>query len=497
LRSPFEEERLSDDPSSLYTLGEPSDSTAASDTSSNNRQQLVQVGAGTAVVFGNATGPGTDGLTAAEFAAGKYLRASDTFYSTTVGYTLHCFVNCSATATDSLIAGFGDETAGSSASLAAGYWALAVGSTGKLVLRNPAGGGTILLTSTTTIEDGATHAVAVVDDVAAGTVKLYVDGIEEASGVSPDALVSPTRLFVGPAFTGSVAHVTTGPPTSQPRLAAYSQAGLTGFAGDTPAERLARYVSYGAIYDSVSFEIGSATLSHIDINGVTALDAMRKVEATEGGVLFDGKDGSLVFHGRSHRYGATSAFTISTALQTVGSGIQPTLDRSALRNDVTAALADGTVTAPFSDQASIADYGLARESLELHTSDPDAPIAAATWLVNSYKEPGVRIGSLEVDLMGLIGSAYGSGPYGSGPYGGSAAFEALLAADIGTRFTLADMPTQNAETSTDYFIEGYTETIGVGTWTMTLNVSPARVYDVFTIDDPVLGQIDGPYLIAR
>ena len=59
LRSVIEEEILADGPIAYYTLGEPAEATQAFD-SSGNGLTLAQVGSGADVIFGEATGPGTD-----------------------------------------------------------------------------------------------------------------------------------------------------------------------------------------------------------------------------------------------------------------------------------------------------------------------------------------------------------------------------------------------------------------------------------------------------
>jgi len=496
LRSIVEEEILTDSPAIYCTMGEPEGATSANDSTGSSVGPLETTGTGAAVVFGSATGPGTDGLTAVTFAGGKYLAGSiSTGIPTSV--SLECFF--SATSASDMRLAFvrnaGDTmfqfiylqiSSGIVTAAAQGVIGLSVSSAG-------------------TYNDGAVHhALLTVQD--AGPIELFVDGVSQGTfGASSafDMTDAFSLVTVGAdstganRLTGSVSHVAFFTPSlSAGRATAHAAAGLTGFVNETPAARLTRYASYAGIDPAeIDAETGASTLTHIDTTGITAIDAMRKVESTEGGVLFDGKDGTLVFHGRGHRYDAVSEFTVYASLGQVGEGVQPTVDRSALRNDVTAALADGTVTARVKDDSSIGDYGLGRDSVELHTADVDAPYARATWLTNSYKEPSVRIGSLEVDVMGMVGSLYGSGLYGSGPYGAN--LPAFLAADIGSRFTVADMPSQAAETDTDYFVEGYTETIGVGTWTATLNVSPARVFEVFTLDDATLGQINGPYLIAH
>jgi hypothetical protein len=70
LKSIVETAILADRPIAYYTLGEPEGSTQANDSSGNRGEPLPLFGGtGTPVVFGSATGPGTDGLTAAQFTA--------------------------------------------------------------------------------------------------------------------------------------------------------------------------------------------------------------------------------------------------------------------------------------------------------------------------------------------------------------------------------------------------------------------------------------------
>jgi hypothetical protein len=55
---------------------------------------------------------------------------------------------------------------------------------------------------------------------------------------------------------------------------------------------------------------------------------------------------------------------------------------------------------------------------------------------------------------------------------------------------MSDHPTQAATSSTDYFIEGWTETYGPESQTITWNVSPTHPHDqVLIIDDPVRGRL--------
>lgn len=66
-----------------------------------------------------------------------------------------------------------------------------------------------------------------------------------------------------------------------------------------------------------------------------------------------------------------------------------------------------------------------------------------------------------------------------------------LTCDIGSRVQRTNQPTIAGYGTIDQVIEGYTETLGPKLWSVTANCSPAAVWDVFTLDDPVLGWL-GP-----
>jgi len=462
LKSIVEQEYLLDGPVAYYTLGEAAGATAASDSSGNAQvPALTQTGSGTAVTFGNATGPGTDGLTAATFAGGKYLRATlPASAPTRWSYVL--WFNTSSTAANMVVV---EQSV------------IQIDLTGRVATVSPA------LNSTATYNDGATHMAALVIDTVGNTSELFVDGGSVATGTAAGVEFG-TNLSVGSSdLAGVLAHVAiyTSALSSARVLAMYG-AGLNGFAGETPAARLTRYASYAGIpATEVSFETGMVPdLAHIDTTGVTALEMMRKIEATEEGVLFDAADGTLTFHARNHRYSATPAFTLDVASRHIERGLSPRLDRAGIRNDVTATLTDGTASAHAFSQTSIDAYGPARESLDLATANAEEPFQHANWLVGQYAEPRPRVSQLGViNLVSLP----------------AALTQAILTAGVGTRFRVTGMPTQAEKATQDYYIEGYSESIGPARHAITLNVSQAEPFDVWTVEDPVLGQYDA-YPIA-
>ena len=468
LKSIVEQEILADDPVVCYTLGEADGATFASDSSGNGAPRLVQSGSGTAVVFGTATGPGTDGLTAATFAGGKYLVPASPL-SASAPVTHEVFFNTTSTSVGMLrFAGAGGLNIVAN----------------KVEVAAHGGLGAPKVTSAATYADGLTHHAAVTVD-GSGNAALFVDGVSQGTnGGFTSSMVlaavgtggSDSLTPIDP-FTGALAHAASFPSVlSSTRIAAHANSGLTGFADETPAARLTRYAGYGKVPAAeTSFETGETLMAHIDTTGLGVVDALRRVEETEGGVLFDARDGTLTFHDRAHRYGATAALTLSAAQQKLGADFRPDLDRTALINTSTATNADGTEIAPAVNATSVDDYGEHSKDFTLDTTVDEEPFQRAWWTVNTYGTPDDRVPTLVIDLEGLT----------------AAEQTTVLDLTVGSRIDVTNLPTQAAASSASYFAEGATETIGVGVHRIVFNVSPAEPWlNVWTIEDAVYGQYD-------
>lgn len=225
LTSVLQEEVLADSPVAYYTLGEPAGAVSAADCSGNQAPALTMTGTGADVVFGNATGPGTDGLTAAEFAAGKYLTGTSASEPVGAFRVEAWFATSSGTSVITMLDSVSFFTA-----------VLAVNGTGKLSGTLNGASSNITIVSGAVVTDGLTHhGVFVFDGVE--TITLYLDGVEVATSTlasAPGAAL--TRLSIGgdptgiaAAFVGTVAHVAAGSSTlSAARVTAHYQAGATG-----------------------------------------------------------------------------------------------------------------------------------------------------------------------------------------------------------------------------------------------------------------------------
>lgn len=467
LKSIIETEILADSPDAYYTLGEPESATWANDSSGNNVTPLTFLGNATPpVVFGSATGPSTDGLTAAQFQGGQYLGASTGF--TAAGYGFGGFFRFdSAPGTIQTIAQVGGVTVN-------------VETDGKVACRRAEASLTTLIGRTSSSVAGSTLHFWV--NKAPGGATFYIDGAQVGLA-SWDPLPIPAfAAIVGGGtqdpFVGVVAHFEIGGVLTLDRIATRATAGRDGFAGETTDERLARYAALAAIPSAeVSAETGSTTMAHIDTTDKQAIELMRLVESTEGGVLFDAPDGTLTMQSRAHRYEATSLYTLTMKNgQEVEDGYSPRLDATALLNEMTASNGGGTIAVRRFDQDSIDDYGHIADSVTTYSEDDDAPTHLAGWRLHQYKEPKERAPQLAVQALAQVGKAPSCAD--------------IMSTTIGDKITVDGRPSQAATDSVDYFVEGWTEEYGHESLLLTFNVSPSAPYDeVLIIGDADRGVI--------
>jgi hypothetical protein len=481
LRSIVEEEYLLDEPRAYYTFGEPEGATQAGNVSTTPQPALSFAGSGTNPTFGTATGPGTDGLTAAAFAGGKYLSTlfdQPIVTSSHTTFVMECFFLTSTTSTAHDLMWLDLRNGSGEAS---GLYI--EHPSGKLRARGDGPGGVptnYFLASSAAVWDGATHHALIRETISGGnlTATLYLDGVQvDTSTTAYAGFGARDRLRVGGGvfntITGTLAHAAVTPGTTQlatDRIEAHSDSGLNGFSGEGSGTRIIRLAGYaGVAVGSTDTETGlSTSITNQVTNGQTALALMSEVVETEGGLLFDSGGGVLTFHARSHRYNAASTLTLSGDGGELQASLEAKLDDQGLVNDMTASR-EGGVSARAVDTASIDDYGLYRESIELLTTSDNEVADAANWKVNTASTPQVRVPVAEADL----GNA------------SSSQKTALLAREIGDRITLANLPSQAPAASMDFFIEGYTETITAELYRISFNLSPASLSGVWQLDSSV------------
>lgn len=467
-RSLVEETFLADDPVAYYPLGEAEGSTTAADVSGVGTAPLTMIGDPTLpVVFGQATGPGTDDLTAATFTPlGQYLWTSVTPIA--ASFSVEGFFNATARA-DLVRLRQADGTVSVAVALeASGVLSAAYNS--------------VTVATVATYLDGNTHHFVVTFN--GTTLVLYVDGVSAGSAAVADGHSGLTELLLASSTEASLvlAHVAVyDAALSSTRVLAHATAGAGAWVGETTDARFGRYADMAGIPAAeVNAEAGSTTVVHVDTTGANVVDLLRTLEATEAGVMFDAPDGRLTLHNRGHRYTRASALTLDMSKQEVEADYSPRLDPSALANDITVT---GVRVARLIDEPSIDANGVATASLTTASQDDDEPLNLASWALKQFKDPRPRVPSLSVNVTAHA-VAYSAGKT-------TVTSAALLGVTVGDKVTVANHPQQAAVSISDYFVEGGSFTIGPESFDLTWNLSPSSPEDqVLIIDDPVRGVID-------
>jgi hypothetical protein len=510
---PFDiEEALLDAPLVLLPLADPSGSTQAANLGSQAAVgAIANRGGSGAYEFGSGTGPPADGQSALVLTpaagSGYYLKVAnlglfsaaltaEVWITTTVDAATLLDVDNSPT---------GAPAPSGSLSIVAGKlrWSTAIDSTA----------GTI--NSVNNVTDGLLHH-CVATYVQNGTnhiSRLYVDGVQVATTsvantwalfVTEYALIGGSKNGV---FTGTLSHAAVYPTAlSADRVLAHYQAGTTGFGGERSDQRISRLAAYArlesltpaytsgvwvldsatlSILDSttilasadVELEVGSATVYGQSSGGSDYMSEMRRVAATEGGVLLVDTEGRLDFQARAHRYNAAPVLTVPA--EYMATDLVPKYDGQYVVNQVTATTEDD-VSATVADAASIAQRGYYSDTLALLTRDLDDAQAAAGWRVAQNADNRIRYTQVRFDLATLPDDV----------------ISALLRLGVGDRIAITGLPPQAPSATETLFVEGITESTSEQSWTLVFDTSPGDVWQVWVLDSPTYSVLDSTTSLA-
>ena len=331
--------------------------------------------------------------------------------------------------------------------------------------------------------DGEPHHLAA--RKSGNTITAYVDGVAVGSDTNGLATWSadPHYLAVGRVYSGDgpvrLSHVALfGSALTAAQILNHAEATLTGYNTDTADQRLLRLAGYAGI-EQVAMTATSEPIAHIDTTDQPLVDVMRKIETTEGGILYDAHGGALTYKSRAEKYAAASALTLSFNDGEV-EGAPLTRDRTGLVNDVAATWTGGTIY--LTDQTSRDTYGAQALALELATDLEAVAYSRASWEANLFTTPQTRSASLGIVDFTQIPTAK---------------LDAALSCDIGTLVTTTDWPAQAPASTLLLFVEGYSERIGIESHRVVFNVSPADVWlATFMLGDATRGKLNDTYYLA-
>lgn len=474
------------DPLWHFPLSEPGDSTSAGDLMGTGRTLTpLQLGTGGELTFASGTGPGTDGSGAPQFApadsSNGLVLVGDVVprANLSTGQTLEVTF-LSSTLAAQCIAQWSDS-----------YGILirlSLDSTGHAVASyvNPWDASqNRTVTSSQVFADGRTHTGAVSLELAAGTytLRLWVDGVERgtAATVSTTAtlIFALTELRVGGAyfprnlFTGTISHVAAfGTALSGATLLEHHAANSDGFAGETSDERIERVWSWlGMPAGLLSLDAGVATMGHIDPTGRDSWTYLQDVATTEGGILFVSSDGLLTLHSRTRSFDVGAAADVTVSAAVIDPSTRLVHSMADVVNDITVTRSGGAV-ARVVDEDSVAQYGYISDSLTVYSDNDADAFDRANWSLGLRSTPTTRLPELALDALSEPGTAAD-----------------VRALDIGSRVQITGMPAQGAATF-DLRVQGYTERIGAGGWSLLANTTPYLPVVPLILDDATHGLLD-------
>jgi len=280
-----------------------------------------------------------------------------------------------------------------------------------------------------------------------------------------------------PNYVGTISHLVVGPASMDNAVLDADDAGH-GFAGELAVDRVTRLCAEEGIPVVVTDDPDIPSKPMGAQAQKALLDLLRDVEAVDGGVLGEQRDGvGLWYRSGATLYGDTPDLTLSYG-QTM-SPIEPIDDDSHVRNDNTVRREGGSSArivkydGPLSINPPPDGVGLYAEETTLNLyQDRDALDQAGwrthlgTWDEARYPTVGVMLHKNR-DLVA-----------------------AATAVDGGAHVRLTDMPEWLPPGPVDLLVYGYTETIAPHRWEIVFNAVPQGPYQIATLDDEVLGRLD-------
>lgn len=271
---------------------------------------------------------------------------------------------------------------------------------------------------------------------------------------------------------GSVSHLVVGPDHQLLPDYPLMTAPGSGYTGERAADRMRRLSAEENIPivivgdDGASEPMGPQPVDRF----VTIL---QDIEDTDGGMLYERRDGRLGYQTRNARYNASTVLALDYSAGDVAPPLEPTDDDQSVVNDFTASR-DGGGAARVIDQAHINANGQYADSSTVNVADDDQLADQAGWRVHEGTADGLRYPAITPNLNGRP----------------AALIPAWADGDVGQPATITNPGRDLPPGQIDVVVEGYTETIDVVSWTATANCTPGDAWKVIVANDPTLGRAD-------
>lgn len=477
-----------DSPTDYWDLGDPDGTIVPRNRTGTTelRADTTLFSANQSVTWGNGTGVGTDGLSALQIIDTDLVGTKSPGYLASNGWTVEGFFrgDGAVNTDDFRIAEL------YSADLAPSFYKFAVsisGGVGRAYFTDGTLNPNIIATGTTNLLDGSTHHVAGVWD--GTTLTVYVDGVAEGTN-TPGIFVFPTTpLYIYRVATSSVVHAN--PPTvtyshiavTASAVAAgdilnHALSGVTGFEGETSAQRFTRIAALAGVTPVVTGTSGTQSMGKLtDVEGSSVLSLLQAVQDTENGAMYVDTAGKLTLKPRTAFYNLAATLTLIAGQY--DNDLTFVADDSRLINDAVVTSANGTVQ-EVTNATSITANGTYSVQKTLNTTSDAEALSWAQWQVNMVSTQAMRSPQVTIDLLSnqsLLPTAWTLLP--------------------GLRFDVTQLPSGSApSTSVQLAVAGYTETYNGGSdtspgyYTLQVNTDTFITGNLFTFNDSTLGKFN-------
>lgn len=503
---------LLDNPIAFYRCNDPSGSTSAANSSTTN-QPNSQIVAGSSAqttdnfAFGSTQGTGTlagDPTSSLAFtatwsgfqnASGYALRTTDLGQGPALtlagGCSLEMWLatsNNTHNANSTLFVQYdsNDNTVSSSQQLEVYLSAVTGGYAVNAALRGTTGAN-INAIGTVNVTDGSWHHVAVTISTDAKTLKVYIDGVQDATATGGTAAVWNAALLnewagdTRPAyptgvdyFDGVIKNLGLYNSTlSAARILAHFQSGNC-FTGEPSGTRIGRLLDAAGWPSALrTVATGDSAVGTQLTENVKTSEALQQVVDTERGALFIAGDGKVTFTNRQGRYNGAAAATFGEQAgeNHYVEGLQIQRDPKDVYNDVSANRTD-SITIRAIDTASQKRYFPRSLSVATIAVNDVSVLYLAEYLIARYKDPVTRIPQLVLE-----------------PSADPSLWPQALGREIGDRITVNRRPGGATASSADYFIEHINHAVTGTSWKTTWLLSPASIDSYFELDSQTYGHL--------
>ena len=500
LRSPLEMQVLSE-PSlvAYFPLGEPSGALEATNLAESSSVPISplapsQIGSGGTVVFGDATGPTSDGLSAPTFTRGSATTGTILSSTTEVDLGLATSMSLEAWFSTSSPAPAGTVNSIDFVRLARkrnaipavdGYFYIELYSdhiaapytdtiyAGQMF---PGGLGPSLGITAGNPVDGGVHHGVYTESYAAGVVtcNFYLDGVAQGApqtytvGASFPRL-SPTRIVLGGSstgmFTGAISHVAVyNSALTAAQVLDHYRAGSPAPTGDTLDAQLARLATWTGAPLALSGTSGKAAFLPATA-GKSAFDILMQIARGESGIAYHEPATDTV------RVPLASSVNLSTVALTIDAAADlegtPTMSRDNIGRVARATAQTPVAIVVATDATLVGSIGAADVAIDATLANRNELYALASSAIAQGRDQRMRLSKVTIDLSTATNDLY----------------SAVFNLTPGQRVRLSGLlSTFFGVTWIDGYYEGMTEEPSVDGYVVTLDLSPA--------DAPIEGVFD-------